>query len=103
VSPASTCAFHRAIADLRLAGVYPGRPFQPNWNHAASPPPNTHGEARLRLGRLVRERVKGIDAFACPKCRGRMRILALVRNQDEVRRFLQALGEPTTPPKRAPA
>jgi len=32
-----------------------------------------------------------------------MRILALVRDQDEVRRFLQALGEPTAPPKRAPA
>ena len=32
-----------------------------------------------------------------------MRILALVRDQDEVRRFLQALGEPTEPPKRAPA
>jgi len=32
-----------------------------------------------------------------------MRILALVRDPDEVRRFLQALGEPTAPPKRAPA
>jgi len=45
----------------------------------------------------------GIDAFACPNCQGRMRILALVRDPDEVRRFLQALGEPTAPPKRAPA
>jgi len=48
-------------------------------------------------------RTLGIDAFACPNCGGRMRILALVRDQDEVRRFLQALGEPSAPPKRAPA
>ena len=48
-------------------------------------------------------RTLGIDAFACPSCQGRMRILALVRDPDEVRRFLQALAEPTAPPKRAPA
>ncbi|CAN5905741.1 hypothetical protein BH11MYX4_BH11MYX4_17360 [soil metagenome] len=48
-------------------------------------------------------RTLGIDAFACPHCQGRMRILALVPDQGEVRRFLQALGEPTAPPKRAPA
>ena len=48
-------------------------------------------------------RTLGIDAFACPSCQGRMRILALVRDPDEVRRFLQSLGEPTAPPKRAPA
>jgi hypothetical protein len=48
-------------------------------------------------------RTLGIDAFACPNCQGRMRILALVRGPDEVRRFLQALGEPTEPPTRTPA
>jgi len=32
-----------------------------------------------------------------------MRILRLVRDQDEVRRLLEALCEPTGPPKRAPA
>ena len=48
-------------------------------------------------------RTLGIDAFACPSCQGRIRILALVRDPDEVRTFLQALAEPTAPPKRAPA
>jgi hypothetical protein len=48
-------------------------------------------------------RTLGIDALACPNCRGRMRILALVRDPDEVRRLLHALGEPTEPPKRTPA
>jgi len=45
----------------------------------------------------------GIDAFACPRCQGRMRILALVREPNDVRRFLKALGEPTEAPERAPA
>jgi hypothetical protein len=48
-------------------------------------------------------RTLGMDAFECPKCQGRMRILALVREPDEVRRFLQAVGEATEPPERAPA
>ena len=45
----------------------------------------------------------GIDAFECPSCEGRMRILALVREPNDVRRFLKALGEPTEAPERAPA
>ncbi len=48
-------------------------------------------------------RTLGIDTFASPNGQGRMRMLALVRDEDEVRRFLQALGEPTTLPRRAPA
>ncbi len=48
-------------------------------------------------------RTLGIDAFACPSCQGRKRVLGLVRDPGEVRRFLRALGEPTAPPKRAPA
>ena len=47
-------------------------------------------------------RTLGIDAFECPKCQGRMRILALVREPNEVRRFLRAIGEATEPPERAP-
>jgi len=45
----------------------------------------------------------GIDALECPSCQGRMRILALVREPNEVRRFLRAAGEVAEPPHRAPA
>ena len=45
----------------------------------------------------------GIDAFECPRCQGRMRILALVRDPNDVRRFLHSLGEATEAPERAPA
>jgi hypothetical protein len=47
-------------------------------------------------------RTLGIDARTCPSCQGPMRLLSLVTEPNEVRRFLQALGEPTEPPKRAP-
>ena len=45
----------------------------------------------------------GIDALTCAKCQGRMKVLSLVRESDEVRRYLHAIGEPTEPPERAPA
>ncbi len=45
----------------------------------------------------------GIDSFECPRCQGLLRILALVREPNDVRRFLKALGEPTEAPERAPA
>jgi hypothetical protein len=45
----------------------------------------------------------GIDAFECPKCQGRMRMLGLVQEPKDVRRFLEAVGEATELPERAPA
>lgn len=45
----------------------------------------------------------GIDALKCAKCQGRMKVLSLVRESDEVRRYLRAIGEPTDPPERGPA
>ena len=45
----------------------------------------------------------GIDGLECPKCAGRMRVLALVREAHDIRRKLAAMGEPTEPPARAPA
>ena len=45
----------------------------------------------------------GIDGLACPKCAGRMRVLALVREAHDIKRTLQAMGEATVAPARAPA
>jgi hypothetical protein len=48
-------------------------------------------------------RTLGIDGLLCPTCNARMRVLSLVREPEQVRRFLRARGEPTAPPQRAPA
>ncbi len=45
----------------------------------------------------------GIDALACPKCAGRMRVVRLVRETHDIRKSLTAMGEATVPPARAPA
>jgi hypothetical protein len=44
-----------------------------------------------------------LDVLACPRCGGRMRLVALVTEAPSVRRFLRGLGESTDAPARAPA
>ena len=48
-------------------------------------------------------RTFGLDVLACPRCQGRMRLLATVTEPKSVARYLRALGEPTDGPARAPA
>jgi len=48
------------------------------------------------------ERTFGVDVLACPSCRGRMRLIALVRNPAGIARYLAAAGEPTEAPRRSP-
>ena len=49
------------------------------------------------------KRTFGFDVLACPRCDGRMRLLAMVTEPKSVTRYLQALGEPTDAHARAPA
>jgi hypothetical protein len=67
-----------------------------------------HGEARRGTSRYgpwteLLRRTFGLDVETCPRCGGRMRLLALVTEPKNVERFLRHLGEPTEPPPRAPA
>jgi hypothetical protein len=48
-------------------------------------------------------RTFGIDVLACPRCEGRMRLLAMVTETKSVARYLRALGEPTEAPARTAA
>jgi len=48
-------------------------------------------------------RTFGLDVLACPRCDGRMRLLAMVTEPKSVSRYLRGLGEPTDAPARAPA
>jgi uncharacterized protein YbaR (Trm112 family) len=47
-------------------------------------------------------RTFAVDVLACPKCHGRMRLLAMVEEPADVARFLTAMGEPTEVPRRSP-
>jgi hypothetical protein len=75
-----------------------------NQNQAAdtdTPPPSA--ASRYRPWAQLLRRTFGIDVETCPRCGGRMRLLALVTEPKNVARFLRHLGEPTEPPRRAPA
>ena len=47
--------------------------------------------------------VWGIDALACPRCEGRMRFIAVIRDRDVIARILLHLGLPHEPPRAARA
>ena len=52
------------------------------------------------------ELIAGDDLLAmvgqCPKCKGRMRLIALVKKTESVARFLAGTGEPNCVPERSP-
>ena len=70
-----------------------------------APPTDIGGARRLRETRprnyswaeLMR-RVFSIDVLECPRCGGRMRILAAINPPDAIRKILDCLGLPSRPP-----
>src|ERR1700730_18465491 len=44
-----------------------------------------------------------VDVLDCPKCRGRLRVVAVITEREPVRRILAHLGMPTEPPALARA
>jgi hypothetical protein len=48
-------------------------------------------------------RTFSVDVLCCPPCNGRLRLVALMTEPKEIRRYLRALGQPTESPTRSPA
>jgi uncharacterized protein YbaR (Trm112 family) len=48
-------------------------------------------------------RTFAVDVLCCPRCSGRLRLVALMTEPKEIGRYLRALGEPTEAPERSPA
>jgi hypothetical protein len=72
---------------------------------AASPcsaaPSSASGSHYRPWAKLLR-RTFAVDVETCPRCGGRMRLLAVLTDLTQVARFLHHRGEPTEPPARAP-
>jgi hypothetical protein len=49
------------------------------------------------------QRTFGVDVLACPRCGGRLRLVALIEHASAVRRILQHLGLPAEVPPPRPA
>jgi len=61
------------------------------------------GGSRYRPWAELLKRTFGIDVLECPRCHGRMKLLAVVTEAKSVRRMLRHLGEASEPPQREPA
>ena len=48
-------------------------------------------------------RTFAVDVLACPRCSARLRLVALMTEPKEIRRYLRAIGEATDGPQRSPA
>ena len=64
-------------------------------------PDGTSKEYRKNWARLI-QKIYEVDPLTCPKCHGRMRILAFVENEDVIKKILKHLGlwdkKPRPPP-----
>ena len=54
-------------------------------------------------GNVLVRRTFGVDSLACPKCAGRMAVLATLTDRTAVTKILTCLGLPTLPPPHAAA
>ena len=63
-----------------------------------------HHSARQRMNwaRLLR-RIYKIDVEKCPHCQGKVRIIAAIEEPPVIRKILEHLGLPTSPPRFHPA
>ena len=57
---------------------------------------------RIRSALFMR-RTFGLDVLACPRCGGRLRLIALIETAAVIERMLRHLGMPTTVPAPRPA
>jgi hypothetical protein len=65
-------------------------------------PGKTRRRTRYRTWAELLARSFAIDALACPVCRGRMRLVAIVKNPASIARYLAGVGEPPELPARSP-
>ena len=96
---------------IRYAGVL--APASP-WRGRLSPlapsetpadgqrPRRPEGKPSYRPWAELLARTFAVDVLACPKCHGRMSLLAMVEDPANIARFLAAVGEATEAPPRSP-
>jgi hypothetical protein len=95
---AGVLAPHAALRKRVVAhGREPGRELPDD----AAPAPQTRVE-RNTWSELM-QATFGLDVLACPKCSGRLRLVAVILDTRVARRILEHLGRPAAPVATAPA
>ncbi|MGB7988727.1 MAG: transposase [Candidatus Methylophosphatis roskildensis] len=81
----------------------PARPPNPPSASAEAAEVPIHRRAARYAWALLLARIYEVFPLLCPKCGGELRIIAFVTEAVSVRQILAHLGEPTSPPRMAPA
>ena len=69
----------------------------------APPADASRGSGRGQLWAELMRRSFGLDVLACPRCGGRLRLIALIEEASVIERILRHLGLPTEIPAAHPA
>jgi hypothetical protein len=83
--------------------IVPEPPARADDLDPSSAPPPKRGGSRYRPWAELLKRTFGVDVLECTKCKGRMKLLAVVTEPKSIERMLRHLGEATEPPAREPA
>jgi hypothetical protein len=71
---------------------------------ARRPSPETpNGAGGYRGWAELLARTFGVDLLACPKCQGRLKLMAMVTDPASIARCLTVVGEATEVPRRTPS
>ena len=90
-----------------LASASPWRPRiaprKPTAEPAEDAPKRSGGTGTYRPWAALLKRTFDVDVLECPKCKGRMKLIAMVTDRKSITRFLDGIGEPTDVPGRSPS
>ncbi len=78
-------------------------PKPPSEAAAATEPETSKRAGGYRPWAELLARTFAVDVFACPRCQGRMKLLAMVTDPASIARYLAAVGEATEVPRRSPS
>jgi hypothetical protein len=90
-----------AVTALAVSAATASAATAPNSAEPAAEP--AHRRAARYAWALLLARIYQVLPLRCPKCGGAMRIIAFITDASTVRTILAHLGEPTAPPRIAPA
>ena len=95
----------RPNSPLRAAvtALAPGATTAPPAANAEPATEPAHRRAARNTWALLLARIYAVFPLVCPHCGGAMRIIAFITDSAAVRDLLVHLGEPTAPPRIAPA
>ena len=107
--PRINLVLYFGVVGARAAGragvVGPGTPLREpeSASAATAAPARAAGRARQRLWAELMARTFGLDVLACPRCGGRLRLVAMIEDARVIARILRHLGVPAEVPTPRPA